>query len=457
VQLNIAFAFPVRARVAVRNGSSPLAARGHGSEVVAMSNTGLFTDRSPIIRSAGVTSALANESARACLDYPQPAKTPDHVKTWRKSLREVPGHIVHHPGSLQDLQPDGRTYGRLNYKDASAGDLFNQEPTSEMLAALKTKQEAVYASSSAEPLGHSMHRGHKLPDKTKTPDFAFGNKSTSTSGAKEALYPVVNEADDRGPSHEKYLTSHKDYNPGEQKCRGYDWPSTGIDPVEHRFGISEKMAMGGGSQEVMQALDPTLANGERTAVVSKLVEYFKDFANDELGQCKNLGFDDSGLPSDHAYGMAAARQTDWGAGECIKGAYQEMDQLPDKDLGTTLRPGWRNTFREPADEVRKFGVPSVRGDIPAPRTRSVADHQNYGDEPGAFTLIYTSKFATSGVDEIDFVTPKPKATLKAIVQIAFQEVSDEAFEHAYQGSIDGGEETEVSVESWRQAYNTMQG
>ena len=228
-----------------------------------MSNTGLFTDRSPVIRSAGVTSALANESARACLDYPPPPGTPDHVKTWRKSLRQQPGKIVHHPGSLQDLQPNGRTYGRLNYKDASAGDLFNQEPNSETLAGIKGKQEGIYASAKAEPLGSSMIRGHVLPAKTYASDFAFGNKSANLDGAKEALYPVVTEDDEVGDAHARYLKSHKDYNPGEQKRRGYDWPSTGIDPSAHRFGISEKMAVGGGSEEVMKAMDPTLANGER--------------------------------------------------------------------------------------------------------------------------------------------------------------------------------------------------
>lgn len=76
--------------------------------------------------------------------------------------------------------------------------------------------------------------------------------------------------------------------------------------------------------------------------MSKLVEDYKDYAGDQLGQCKNLGFSHSGLPTDHVYGMAAARADDWGAGECIKGAYGEEDQVPDKDLGTTLRPGWRN-------------------------------------------------------------------------------------------------------------------
>lgn len=82
------------------------------------------------------------------------------------------------------------------------------------------------------------------------------------------------ENDEEGQAHEKYLKSHADYNPGEQKRRGYDWNSTGIDPVKHRFGVSEKMAMGGGSEEVMKAMDPTLTLGERSHVVCKFTKIY---------------------------------------------------------------------------------------------------------------------------------------------------------------------------------------
>ena len=67
-----------------------------------------------------------------------------------------------------------------------------------------------------------------------------------------------------------------------------------------------------------------------------------------------------------------------------------------QDLGRSVRPGWRNIA---PSETRLFGVPSIRSDIPAPGMKSVADHQNYGDEAGAETLLYPPRFADEGVTQ----------------------------------------------------------
>ena len=129
---------------------------------------------------------------QACLDYPEPPPTAEGIKIWRKSLKNEPGKIVHHPGQLGDLQPDGLTYGRLNYKDASTTDLMNWEPSSEMLAMMRDKQESIYASTKAEPLGRSMDRGHVLPQHMSSDSFAFGKPGDrANGGSKEALFPIV--------------------------------------------------------------------------------------------------------------------------------------------------------------------------------------------------------------------------------------------------------------------------
>jgi len=416
-----------------------------------MSNIGKFADRTPGIQMAGLTSALAHESSAACLDFPEPPKTPPHVKTWRKSLKHEPGKVMVHPGLHGDRQADGLTYGRLNYKDASTSDLMSWEPTSEALAQQKDRQEAIYASTKAEPLGRGMDRGHVLPAKTADPAFAFGKAAVTTTGAKEALYPVESEADESGASHELYLRSHGDYNPGEQKRRNYNWGSTQVNPDEHRFGVSEKMAMGGGSEEVMRALDPSLTLGDGTAIVSRAVEDYKNYAAAELGTCKNLNLD-AGLPPSHVYGLKSGSKDDWGTAECIRGADTDEAQAPDKDLGTTLRPGWRNEIK-PGDETRMFGVPGVRDDIAPPRARSVADHQNYGDEPSSFAVMYPSKFAVSGVDEMDFSYPHAAPKLKTIVQIAFPDVDDAQFAKVFE--LAQSAEGVASVETWRTVYNAL--
>ena len=80
----------------------------------AMSNTGKFADRTPGIRQAGLTSALANESSSACLDYPEPPSTPEGIKKWRKSLQE-PGKVLIHPGQMADRTYDAMHSRPLHY------------------------------------------------------------------------------------------------------------------------------------------------------------------------------------------------------------------------------------------------------------------------------------------------------------------------------------------------------
>jgi hypothetical protein len=75
---------------------------------------------------------------------------------------------------------------------------------------------------------------------------------------------------------------------------------------------------------------------------------------------------------------------------------------PDVDLGTATKAGCRNVVRKPEDENRSFGAPTVRTDIPFKEKRSVADHQNYGDEPEAIDLLFPSTFTELGISEYDF-------------------------------------------------------
>lgn len=98
----------------------------------------------------------------------------------------------------------------------------------------------------------------------------------------------------------------------------------------------------------------------------------------------------------------------------------------------------------------------MRTDIAPPRTRSCADHQNYGDEPGSFTVMYPSKFAVNGVDELDFNSPMSKERLKLIISIAFPDVDDGTFDAVFAaGSAAHGGEPAISVETWRSAFNQM--
>lgn len=53
-----------------------------------------------------------------------------------------------------------------------------------------------------------------------------------------------------------------------------------------------------------------------------------------------------------------------------------------------MRPGTRNVVRKPEDVNRTFGCPTIRTDIPYKEKRSVADYNNYGDEPEAVDLLF---------------------------------------------------------------------
>jgi|AntAceMinimDraft_12_1070368.scaffolds.fasta_scaffold26443_2 hypothetical protein len=64
-----------------------------------------------------------------------------------------------------------------------------------------------------------------------------------------------------------------------------------------------------------------------------------------------------------------------------------------------------------SDPERAYGVPCIRTDLPArnANSRSVADNVNYGNEPGAVSLIFPSGGAERGVVEQDYVKPYDKA------------------------------------------------
>lgn len=69
------------------------------------------------------------------------------------------------------------------------------EPTSEVLAVMRDKQESIYASAKAEPLGRSMDRGHVLPEHMGSDKFAFGKPGGRVpGGAKDALFPAVSHS-----------------------------------------------------------------------------------------------------------------------------------------------------------------------------------------------------------------------------------------------------------------------
>jgi len=116
------------------------------------------------------------------------------------------------------------------------------------------------------------------------------------------------------------------------------------------------------------------------AVNTKKVEDFRDMG-DILGRSRNLGQGSGSRPYDYCYGKPSATvkralsgKPPIGAAEVLKGNYNPEDQLPDRDLGKSITPGWRNVTLE----SRAYGCPSIRTDLPNPipiNKRSVANAQ----------------------------------------------------------------------------------
>lgn len=103
---------------------------------------------------------------------------------------------------------------------------------------------------------------------------------------------------------------------------------------------------------------------------------------------------------------------EWNAAKCLKGEPSEKMLLPDKDLGVSVKLGCRNMVRKDEDRDRAFGTPSIRTDIPMKVFRSVADHQNYGDEPEAIDIMFPSTPLEYSVSERDFMRLRPKNELR---------------------------------------------
>lgn len=88
----------------------------------------------------------------------------------------------------------------------------------------------------------------------------------------------------------------------------------------------------------------------------------------------------------------------------------------DLDLGKCTKPGSRNMVRRTEDKDRAFGAPSIRTDIPLKVFRSVADHQNYGDEPEAIDIMFPATQLENNVTERDFVQIRRKDELRTMFE-----------------------------------------
>ncbi|MDR3735276.1 MAG: hypothetical protein P4L10_07045 [Acidobacteriaceae bacterium] len=226
------------------------------------------------------------------------------------------------------------------------------------------------------------------------------------------LFPENGEKHEAPEVAAQYLKTHGDFAPGQQKERGYNWP---VDKSKHRFGYVEEREINGAAKCVQPERFET--NFPQTRVLQKTVEDYIEVTKDELGKPKNLG--QSADPT-KVFGAKIKRPGDddaWNAALCIYGDPASKTEIePDKDLGKCTKLNCTNGIRRPGDEKRIFGVPTIRTDIPKKAKMSIADHQNYGNEPGAVDLLFPSSYMEFGVTEEDFKAPRSKEEIKLIFE-----------------------------------------
>jgi EF-hand domain-containing family member B len=112
-------------------------------------------------------------------------------------------------------------------------------------------------------------------------------------------------------------------------------------------------------------------------------------------------------------------------------------QLPDADLGKTLREGYRNIPPPGVDSNRAYGVPSVRTDLHLPARQSIANAQNYGNEPDANALLSPCSTADRGVNEDTFSQKRTAENIKQLLDsTASIRLSDAEFDEVFQAAAE---------------------
>ena len=183
-------------------------------------------------------------------------------------------------------------------------------------------KESKYASSIREPLARGYERGYQWPQNidSNKENFKFGVPTTSSENVKDVLYPAkVNNWMLDDPAKDLYKKTHGNYDPGEQKQRGYQWP---INKEAFRFGYSEQRLLNGAGDSIHH--ERAGEGFPKTVIVKKTVEDMRAVTADLLGRPKNLGQGKPPVPEEFAFGVRNLVGNDiWNAAKCLHGEPSE--------------------------------------------------------------------------------------------------------------------------------------
>ncbi|KAH7824600.1 putative EF-hand domain-containing family member B [Monocercomonoides exilis] len=372
---------------------------------------------------AGIPPPVISVTAADCTKTPEePPVQPVQERFWRSNI-ETGDKVIHWGIQGHQMPPEYHTYGiPSGDRSVTAKQLVNPPPLSEFAEALEQRKESQYKDAAHVPLGRATTRNYKWSGPAGDPEFSFGTHVVPSEPAKELVTPSGGTNEEPEQVHRMYVKTFGDYAPGETISRDYKWGKMG-DPTTAVFGskpMSKALLSGSQTKELVQP-EPGDSPFSATSIVKGSVGEYDRYHHPEVGKPNPLKARDYRLPEDYAFG-----KTYKGDGESSETLYRHpylaggtAAAEPDADLGRSLIKGrWGSTkvrdFSGDA-EMRPCGVPSIRTDIPAPSRKSVADNQNYGEDPGSKTLISPLPWAELGINETDFLQPIEREKLHKLI------------------------------------------
>lgn len=347
--------------------------------------------------------------------------TPPHIARFRQSSNADPGAKQIHYGVVNDPRPPmSFTYGKKSFYSDHVNEILAPQQYNGLALYDNQLKERHYASEKKEPLGHSMQRDYVYPEQVHQHEFRFGAQSLISENARVLIAPPGGGGPEAPEIRALYSKSHGLTDAGEQMQRNYTWH---VDKEQHRFGRPEPQQRNG----VAMALQPeSYANlYPPTLIVDKTVENYRNATHEALGTGKNLGQGRPPVPEGFAYG-SNKRQVEWSAAQCIYGAPTPKELAPDSNLGRATRAGFRNIVKE-GDQVRVFGVPTIRSDMSSKQQKSLADSNNYGNEALAVQLLYPDFWLRYGLEPNEFSEERPLAEIKGLMSAIGVSLSEEKF------------------------------
>eukprot|EP00455_Lapot_gusevi_P020542 TRINITY_DN2174_c0_g5_i1.p1 TRINITY_DN2174_c0_g5~~TRINITY_DN2174_c0_g5_i1.p1 ORF type:complete len:445 (-),score=67.70 TRINITY_DN2174_c0_g5_i1:514-1794(-) len=382
--------------------------------------------------------------------------TPPELKRFRKLSKMEPGVKTLHWGHAEvPIRPD-MAFGAKVDKGERAADLIRSNVGQTALQQhLIEQKESVYKSHRREPLARVPDPRDPLPAFVQSEDFRFGisnSEGADETGAEAKLSIYPENRLYAIPKNNQTIQQEQEVT--KPISRGYKWDSVGIDPKEHRFGRTEpgnslsKQGMG-----VKLALNEEV-NTSTTRVVNKRQQDFKEATTDRLARTRNVQAATEAELSGRVFGRSTGGRDEWGAKQCIHGAYAPEQQQPDPDLGRrTTKAKYDIPASIASDSNHVFGTSSIRRDRPAPALRSVANFTNYGDEVGARDLLKPSRFAFDGLDEQDFTRSRQADEIRSIFSNIGHDFTDQEFNQLCVMAT--ADNQPLNIETFRKAFNRV--